>query len=91
MGFVSRFTTEVTAQDLGRRATLRIKLPEGGFRDIVGVLESWQDGIIQVRRRDGSMTEVTADAIVASKIVPQQPPRRGRGAGGRTADGGLVE
>ncbi|WP_067963093.1 putative acetyltransferase [Nocardiopsis trehalosi] len=87
MGFVSRFTAEVTSADVGRRATLRVRLPEGGFRDIVGVLESWREGVILVRRRDGRVTEVTADDIVASKIVPREPPRR-RSAGGRpTADG----
>ncbi|CAM3934361.1 hypothetical protein GCM10009799_40280 [Nocardiopsis rhodophaea] len=76
MGFVSRFTTEVTPDDLGRRATLRIQLPDGRFRDIVGVLEAWQNGVIMVRRRDGSVIEVIADDVVGSRIIPQQPPRR---------------
>ncbi|TQN32771.1 hypothetical protein FHX37_2754 [Haloactinospora alba] len=76
MGFVSRFTQEVTSHDVGRRATLRSQLPDGRFRDIVGVLESWQDGVIHVRRRDGTLAEVAADTVVASRIVPQQPPRR---------------
>ncbi|RNL78192.1 putative acetyltransferase [Halostreptopolyspora alba] len=78
MRFGSRFTTEVTPDDIGRRATLRVQLPDGRFRDIVGVLESWRDGIIAVRRRDNSVTDVTADDVVASRIVPQEPPPRRR-------------
>ncbi|MFC3997164.1 hypothetical protein ACFOVU_14620 [Nocardiopsis sediminis] len=88
MGYVSRFVTEVTPGDVGRRATLRVRVPDGRFRDIVGVLESWQDGVIRVRRRNGGVTEVTADDIVASKIVPQEPPRRRAGGSeGGTAQG----
>ncbi|GAA3722645.1 hypothetical protein HDA32_000820 [Spinactinospora alkalitolerans] len=66
----------MTPQDIGRRATLRIKLPDGRFRDIVGVLETWEGDIIRVRRRDGTVTEVTSGEVVAGRVVPQQPPRR---------------
>ncbi|ASU82674.1 hypothetical protein CDO52_07625 [Nocardiopsis gilva YIM 90087] len=90
MGFVSRFTTEVTPDDLGRRATLRIQLPDGRFRDIVGVLESWQNRVIKVRRRDGSVIEVIADDVVGSKIIPQKPPPR-RGRSGTDAHDGTGE
>nr|WP_246422206.1 hypothetical protein [Nocardiopsis mwathae] len=66
---------------------MRIQLPDGRFRDIVGVLESWQNGLISVRRRDGTVTEVIADDVVGSRIVPQQPPPR-RGGPGPAAPGG---
>ncbi|MDA0563024.1 hypothetical protein LG943_01535 [Streptomonospora sp. S1-112] len=83
MGFTSRLSDELTPRHIGRRAAVRVRLPEGGFRDIVGVLESWQDGVIRMRRRDGSVTEVTAADVAGSRIVPQQPPTRRRGAGSR--------
>ncbi|MUL39814.1 hypothetical protein FZ103_01235 [Streptomonospora sp. PA3] len=87
MGFAPRLRAEATPEDIGRRATVRLRLPGGGFRDIVGVLESWQDGLIRIRRRDGTVTEVTADDVAGSRIVPQQPPTRRRGGGRPTTDG----
>jgi len=54
--------------------TVRRRVPEG-FRDVVGVLESWQDGVLTVRRRDGTLVEVEEAAMVAAKVVPD-PPRR---------------
>ncbi|HLU70909.1 MAG TPA: hypothetical protein VKZ82_01910 [Nonomuraea sp.] len=82
MAHVARFFNEVTPDDLGRRATLRLRLPDGRFRDIVGVLEWWRDGVIGVRRRDGELAEVAAADVVAGRLVPQHPPKR-RGSGGR--------
>ncbi|RCV48326.1 hypothetical protein DEF23_25170 [Marinitenerispora sediminis] len=76
MGYVARLANTVTPQDVGRRVTLRNRLPDGRFRDIVGVLESWEDGVIRVRRRDGETAAVEARDVVASRIVPQHPPRR---------------
>ncbi|GAA3741315.1 hypothetical protein GCM10022402_21390 [Salinactinospora qingdaonensis] len=74
-----RLVHRVTPKDIGRRATVRVQLSDGRFRDIVGVLESWEDGVIQVRRRDDTVARVIEKEIVASKIVPQQPPRRRTG------------
>lgn len=76
VGYVARFTHAVTKDDVGQRVTVRFRLPDGRFRDIVGVLESWHDDVLVLRRRDGSLAHVTAAEIVASKVVPPQPPRR---------------
>lgn len=74
----ARLVHRVGPQDVGRRAALRIELPGGGFTDIVGVLERWRDGVIEVRRRDGSAVEVAEADVVASRVVPPAPPRRRR-------------
>lgn len=66
----------ITQEDLGSRVSVRITLPEGGFTDIVGVVESWAEGVLTLRRRDDSTVEVTEADIVASRVVPQVPPRR---------------
>ncbi|GAB3487752.1 putative acetyltransferase [Nocardiopsis coralliicola] len=76
MGYVSRLSDEVGPEHVGRRATLRLRLPGGRFRDIVGVLEWWRDGAIGVRRRGGDLVEVAAADIAASRLVPQEPPAR---------------
>ncbi|WP_017541847.1 MULTISPECIES: putative acetyltransferase [Nocardiopsis] len=71
---------EASPADLGRRAVLRVRLPDGRFRDIVGVLERWSGGTIRVRRRDGEPAEVAEADVVGSRLVPQRPPERRRAA-----------
>lgn len=66
----------ITPNDLGKRVSVRITLPGGGFTDIVGVVESWAEGVLTLRRRDGSTSEVREAEIVASRVVPPVPPRR---------------
>ncbi|MFF4774006.1 hypothetical protein [Microtetraspora fusca] len=42
----------------------------GGFRDAVGVLESWRDGVLAVRKRDGTLVEIAEESLVAARVVP---------------------
>ncbi|HEY3683223.1 MAG TPA: hypothetical protein VGL93_09295 [Streptosporangiaceae bacterium] len=72
-----RLVVTITADDVGRRVTIRRALPDGRLGDVVGNLEAWSDGLLRVRRRDGSVVEVAEAAMVAAKIVPPAPePRR---------------
>ncbi|MGW4639387.1 putative acetyltransferase [Sphaerisporangium sp. NPDC004334] len=61
----------VSPADVGRRVTVRRADPDG-FRDTVGVLESWQDGLLQVRKRDGTLVGVREEALVAARVVPER-------------------
>ncbi len=63
---------------MGRRVSLRRRLQTGEYSDVVGVLESWADGILTVRRRDGELVEIPEGIVVAGKVVPPAPPRRPR-------------
>lgn len=72
----ARLVVRVTTADVGRRVSLRRRLSSGAYSDVVGVLESWADGVLRVRRRDGSVVSVPADTLVAGKVVPPAPPRR---------------
>ena len=67
---------DVSPTDLGVRVSLRRRLAEGGLGDVLGVLESWQDGVLVLRRRDGSAVSVTEADVVAVKRVPPPPERR---------------
>jgi N-acetylglutamate synthase len=40
--------------------------------DVVGDLLEWTDGVLRIRRRDGSIAEVAEDRLIAGKAVP--PP-----------------
>ncbi|MBB2913495.1 hypothetical protein FHS43_004799 [Streptosporangium becharense] len=59
---------------MGRRVTTRRRCPDG-FRDAVGVLEFWRDGVLGVRKRDGTLVEIEAETLVAARIVASPPPR----------------
>ncbi|MPY80924.1 MAG: hypothetical protein GEV04_21300 [Actinophytocola sp.] len=71
-----RLTVAVTPDDVGKRVSLRRRTEDGRFTDVVGMLESWEDGRITVRRRDDQLVEFDADILVAGKVVPQAWPRR---------------
>jgi GNAT superfamily N-acetyltransferase len=49
--------------------------PSGGpaMTDVLGVCESWEDGIATVRREDGSVVEIVTADIVSGKPVPPRP------------------
>nr|WP_221473501.1 hypothetical protein [Planomonospora venezuelensis] len=58
----------ITPADVGKRVTTRRRVPEG-FRDAVGELEFWRDGVLGVRRRDGSLVEIPEETLAAAKVV----------------------
>jgi len=49
--------------------------PSGGpaMTDVLGICESWEGGIITVRREDGSVVEIATTDIVSGKPVPPRP------------------
>ncbi|WP_327047836.1 hypothetical protein OG320_08160 [Microbispora sp. NBC_01189] len=71
----ARLVVAITPADVGERVTTRRRAP-GGYRDAVGVLESWRDGVLTVRKRDGSLVEIAEETLAAAKVVP--PARRMR-------------
>ncbi|WP_442480490.1 putative acetyltransferase [Streptosporangium brasiliense] len=68
-GLGARLNITITPSDVGKRVTTRRRVPEG-FRDAVGQLEFWRDGVLGVRKRDGSLVEIPQDTLVAAKVVP---------------------
>lgn len=61
---------------IGQRLTLRLRLPEGGFRDIVGTLESERS----IRKRDGSLVHFQPREVAVWREIVAVPDRAGRGA-----------
>jgi hypothetical protein len=76
--FAARLVVAVSPADTGSRVSLRRRLQTGEYSDVVGVLESWDEGVLSVRRRDGELVSVAAESLVAGKVVPPAPPRRPR-------------
>ena len=74
----------ITPSDLGRRVSVRriLDVSHGRpvFGDVVGVLTSWDNGVLTVVDRTGAPVTISQDTLVAGKPVPPAPVRRGRGA-----------
>ncbi|WP_118082471.1 GNAT family N-acetyltransferase [Streptomyces sp. CC0208] len=75
-----RLVVRISAADVGKRVSVRCLDETGGtgekFTDTVGVLTSWDDGVLSVTRRDGQSVRITESALVAGKVVPAEPARR---------------
>ena len=54
--------------------------PTGGpaMTDVLGVCESWADGLVVVRREQGDLVEIATGDIVSGKPVPPRPSRHRR-------------
>ncbi|MFI0807819.1 GNAT family N-acetyltransferase [Streptomyces echinatus] len=70
----------ITPSDVGKRVAVR-RLGEPGagpekFTDTVGVLTSWDSGVLMITRRDGESVRIPQTSLVAGKVVPAAPARR---------------
>ncbi|MFF3559744.1 GNAT family N-acetyltransferase [Streptomyces sp. NPDC002574] len=77
----ARADVRITPSDVGKRVSVR-RIAEivGGrpvFTDAVGVLTSWDAGALVVTRRNGEAVRIAEPLLVAAKIVPDTPVRRG--------------
>ncbi len=46
------------------------------FTDTVGVLTSWDDGVLLITRKSGESVRIPESSLVAGKVVPAAPARR---------------
>ena len=75
-----RLEVRITAADVGKRVSVRrLNDPaaEGEkFTDTVGVLASWDDGVLLITRKSGETVRIAESSLVAGKVVPSAPARR---------------
>jgi hypothetical protein len=71
-----RYVRDVGPGDVGVRVSLRRVLPEGGYGDVLGVVVEWDEAVVRIEKRDGTVVVVPADTVVAAKRVPPPPTRR---------------
>lgn len=65
----------VDCGDLGRRVTVRQRDTTGGFSDVVGILETCNDDVFEIRDRKGNLRRVARREVVAAKVVPSASKR----------------
>ncbi|MGW7490993.1 GNAT family N-acetyltransferase [Streptomyces sp. NPDC054786] len=68
----------ITRADVGKRVSVR-RLTGGGageptFTDAVGVLTSWDEGVLSITRRNGECVRIEESSLVAAKVVPARRP-----------------
>ncbi|MET9504628.1 GNAT family N-acetyltransferase [Streptomyces sp. NPDC006622] len=75
-----RLEVRITAADVGKRVSVRrLSEPgvtEGQFTDTVGVLTSWDSGVLVITRKSGESVRFAESSLVAGKVVPPAPARR---------------
>ncbi|MEU6840777.1 GNAT family N-acetyltransferase [Streptomyces sp. NPDC046716] len=75
-----RLEVRISGDDVGKRVSVR-RVSEDGpagrrFTDTVGVLTSWNSGVLLITRKDGERVTVEESSLVAGKVVPAEPARR---------------
>ncbi|MFE9847958.1 GNAT family N-acetyltransferase [Streptomyces sp. NPDC005576] len=75
-----RLEVRITHADVGKRVSVR-RRSEGGapgavFTDTVGVLTSWDAGVLRITPKDGQGVHIAESSLVAGKVVPPAPARR---------------
>ncbi|MGW4203585.1 GNAT family N-acetyltransferase [Streptomyces sp. NPDC004726] len=75
-----RLDVRITPLDVGKRVSIRRLADPGGgsekFTDTVGVLTSWDKGVLLITRRTGETVCIAESSLVAGKVVPAAPARR---------------
>lgn len=75
-----RLEVRITPADVGKRVSVRRRTDGGGtgaeFTDALGVLTSWDNGVLSITRKSGEVVHIVESSLVAGKVVPAAPARR---------------
>ncbi|MFE7602822.1 GNAT family N-acetyltransferase [Streptomyces sp. NPDC057494] len=75
-----RLEVRITSADVGKRVSVRYVTDSaeagGRFTDTVGVLTSWDAGVLLITRKSGESVRIAESALAAGKVVPAAPARR---------------
>ena len=73
MSFEYRSVDTLGPQHRGHRVTVRRKLSEGGYTDIVGVLEHIDISSANIRTHKGDVVTIPRSEIAAARVVEAPP------------------
>lgn len=75
-----RYVVRIDPTDVGRRVTVRARThAQPPATDTVGILRSWDAGVLTVERRDGTLAHIPEADLLAARVVPAAPQGRPRG------------
>jgi ribosome maturation factor RimP len=64
-----RSVDQIGPEHLGHRVTVRRRLPEGGYSDVLGVCEQIDASTVTVRNNQGETIAIKRSEIVAARVV----------------------
>ena len=75
-----RMEVRLTAADVGHRVVVRWRRPAASgsgdeIADVLGILETADDGSFRVRKESGELVIIPLDRALAGKTVPPKPVR----------------
>lgn len=77
----ARLSIRITPADVGKRVSVRQLTSSADekstYRDTIGVLTSWDAGVVSITRGNGELVRIAESVLVAGKVVPPAPARRG--------------
>lgn len=68
-----RSVDQIKREHQGHRVTIRRKLPEGGFSDVVGIAEHVDEASVTVRNHKGETVEIKRSEIAAARVIEAPP------------------
>ena len=68
-----RSVDEIKPEHQGHRVTIRRKLPEGGYSDVVGVAEHVDLSSVTVRTHKGEKVTIGRSEIAAARVIEAPP------------------
>ena len=68
-----RSVDQLSTEHAGHRVTVRRKLAEGGYSDVIGVLEHVDDASVTVRKHDGTTIEIPRSEMAAARVIAAPP------------------
>ncbi|MFF9070972.1 GNAT family N-acetyltransferase [Streptomyces sp. NPDC014872] len=75
-----RLEVRIAPIDVGKRVSVRRTSAQGAqspkFTDTVGVLTSWEHGVLSITTKNGESVRIAESDLVAGKVVPAAPARR---------------
>lgn len=75
-----RLEIRIAPADVGKRVSVRrVEHESSGataFTDTIGVLTSWNQGVLTITRKNGESVRIAESLVVAGKVVPAAPARR---------------
>ena len=64
-----RSASRLEPAHVGRRVTVRRRLPDGSKSDVIGILEALRPGALVVRRADDELVRIPLADVVATRLI----------------------
>jgi hypothetical protein len=78
----ARYVIRIAPTDVGKRVSVRARIAASpgapSTTDTLGMLRSWEEGLLRIERRDGTTAEIAEGDLLAGRLVPPPPTRRPR-------------